>query len=300
MSHNTLCTKDTELYADTVEWCPLKPFQDILACGTYQLVEGNKTNENAGVSSKRVGNVKLYRLDETGLDLVELYCTSTDAGILDMKWYPNNINDRGILGAVSAESQLKIYSLSQEQGLHLTEENSINIGPEKICLSLDWSSYNCEPKCVVSDSQGQLTLLQCPEASWEARQIMQWTGHDYEAWITAFDKWTPDVVYSGGDDCRLKGWDTRADCSQPIFSSRKHEMGVSSIQCNPVYEFIMATGSYDENILVWDTRNMKAPLCSSRPGGGVWRIKWHPDTGNYILTASMYDGFHVLKYSHEK
>ena len=45
---------------------------------------------------------------------------------------------------------------------------------------------------------------------------------------------------------------------------------------------------------------MKAPLCSSHPGGGVWRIKWHPDTGNYILTASMYDGFHVLKYSHEK
>jgi diphthamide biosynthesis protein 7 len=45
---------------------------------------------------------------------------------------------------------------------------------------------------------------------------------------------------------------------------------------------------------------MKKPLCSSNPGGGVWRIKWHPHTGNHMLTATMYDGYHVLKYSHEK
>lgn len=55
--------------------------------------------------------------------------------------------------------------------------------------------------------------------------------------------------------------------------------------------------SYDENIHVWDTRNMRQPLCSSRPGGGVWRIKWHPVHGNTMLTACMYEGFHILNFS---
>ena len=44
---------------------------------------------------------------------------------------------------------------------------------------------------------------------------------------------------------------------------------------------------------------MKVPLCTGNPGGGVWRIKWHPETGDYMLTASMYEGFHVLKFDRE-
>ncbi|XP_031554247.1 diphthine methyltransferase-like isoform X2 [Actinia tenebrosa] len=236
-------------------------------------------------------------------NLEKLFTTSEGAGILDMKWYPEELNNRAVLGAVSAEKELKLFTLFHEQDgtFVLKEQTSTCVGPEKICLSLDWSSsINNELRCVVSDSKGQITLVQCSETSLEPRQLMQWTGHDYEAWITAFNKWTPNIVYSGGDDCRFKGWDTRTDCTQPIFNSKRHEMGVSSIQCNPVHENILATGSYDENILLWDTRQMKKPLCSSNPGGGVWCIKWHPHYGNRILTATMYDGYHVLNYSHDK
>ena len=57
--------------------------------------------------------------------------------------------------------------------------------------------------------------------------------------------------------------------------------------------------SYDESILIWDTRAMKIPLCTGNPGGGVWRIKWHPSTGNLMLTASMYEGFHILKFDNQ-
>ena len=31
---------DTELSADTVEWCPVPQWHHILACGTYQLQKG--------------------------------------------------------------------------------------------------------------------------------------------------------------------------------------------------------------------------------------------------------------------
>lgn len=131
----------------------------------------------------------------------------------------------------------------------------------------------------------------------ELCQVLQWLGHQYEAWITAFNAWNSSIVYSGGDDCLLRGWDTRTGCHKPTFTSKRHEMGVSSIQCNHAYEHIIATGSYDEKIHVWDDRNMTHPLCTSHPGGGVWRIKWHPYHGNTMLTACMYEGFHILQFN---
>lgn len=39
---------DTELSADTVEWCPLPQYSHILACGTYQL---QKDDEKVGIKN---------------------------------------------------------------------------------------------------------------------------------------------------------------------------------------------------------------------------------------------------------
>lgn len=44
---------------------------------------------------------------------------------------------------------------------------------------------------------------------------------------------------------------------------------------------------------------MKRPLSSLGLGGGVWRIKWNPYEPNSLLTASMHNGFHVLKIQND-
>ena len=44
---------DTVLYADTVEWCKDTRYANILACGTYQLIE------DTGI---RKGGVQIYEL----------------------------------------------------------------------------------------------------------------------------------------------------------------------------------------------------------------------------------------------
>lgn len=49
----------------------------------------------------------------------------------------------------------------------------------------------------MSDSAGQITLCQFSEGTSKLFTILQWTGHQYEAWITAFDAWNSAVVYSG-------------------------------------------------------------------------------------------------------
>ncbi|GIY04573.1 diphthine methyltransferase [Caerostris extrusa] len=120
-----------------------------------------------------------------------------------------------------------------------------------------------------------------------------WNAHSFESWIAAFNYLQPHLVYSGGDDCRLKGWDTR-NLPSAIFTSKRHSMGVTAISKSKINEHYLVTGSYDENVFLWDDRSMKIPISEISLNGGIWRLKWHPTNHNYLLSASMHNGFHVL------
>lgn len=71
-------------------------------------------------------------------------------------------------------------------------------------------------------------------------------------------------------------------------------MGVCSIQSHPLREFIFCSGSYDENVILWDQRHLRQPLREIPTGGGVWRLKWHPRDSNLLLAACMHNGWKVI------
>ncbi|KAK2845475.1 hypothetical protein Q7C36_010329 [Tachysurus vachellii] len=284
---------DTELSADTVEWCPVHPYEHILACGTYQLQKDDEKNPS------RIGRLYLFHFDQQQSftpPLIEIQCIETPA-ILDLKWCHTELYERPLLGMATACGEIQLHGLKDTQDGRCALEPifSKELGPNRLALSLDWSTGRgdgTDPRVVTSDSTGSLTLLSLTEDDLSA--VSQWKAHDFEAWISAFSYWDTQLVYSGGDDCKLKGWDLRMGPSSPTFTSKRHSMGVCSIHSSPHREHVLATGSYDENVLLWDGRNMRQPLSETPVGGGVWRLKWHPVHEHLLLAACMHNDFHIL------
>ncbi|XP_066509890.1 diphthine methyltransferase-like isoform X1 [Hoplias malabaricus] len=291
---------NTELSADSVEWCPVAQWSHILACGTYQL-QKDDVSSKAGEESttpNRTGRLYLFQFLSQGdftPPLTEIQRFDTPA-ILDLKWCHIPVSERPILGMATANGEIQLHRLIDgQQSNSLEHVLSTKLGPDRLALSLDWSTGRGESsdiRVVSSDSTGSLSVLSLGDSSLNV--VSQWKAHDFEAWISAFSYWDTQLVFSGGDDGKLKGWDLRLGPSSPTFTSKRHSMGVCSIHSNPHREHILATGSYDENVLLWDERNMRQPLSETAMGGGVWRLKWHPTQEHLLLAACMHNDFHIL------
>ncbi|KAG0317618.1 Diphthine methyltransferase [Dissophora globulifera] len=323
----SLDSDDTIYSADSVEFCPFETHYDLLVCGTYQLAK-DETEEQASVATVveptqsapeiddsdddekeektekpmlRLGRLLTYTISGDSDDSRKLANTASadTPAILDMKWSHQLINGHPTLGITNASGELLLYQINSA-GNDLVSVSSYQTNTEqKLALSLDWSNrvqQEKHPRVAVSLSNGDITVLDLDTASSTLSENLTWHAHDLEAWIVGWNYHDTNVLYTGADDCKLKGWDMRMDCSYATFVSKAHQMGVCSIQSNPHNDHILATGSYDENVLIWDTRSMRNPLSATETGGGVWRLKWHPASADILLAGCMHNGFHVLRY----
>lgn len=276
--------------ADTVEWCPVDPFRDMLVCGTYHL---EKADEEAQTKPQtRVGKIYLFIIKNNTTDLKPLQCIET-SGVLDQKWCHHMIYDNPVLAVAMSDGTLQLYQLLGET-LALQLWLDYKLGEDVLAFSVDWSSnkFNAYPKLVVSDSKGRVHVLKLEGDS--LTRIGVWEGHSFEAWIAAFNYWNSDLFYSGGDDGIFKCYDLRTP-DAAIVVNKTHGAGVTSIRDHANIEHRLITGSYDERVRVWDTRNLKSCLAEALVDGGVWRLKWHPSRWEAVLAACMYGGIRILK-----
>uniref|UniRef100_A0A8C5L6U6 methylated diphthine methylhydrolase n=1 Tax=Jaculus jaculus TaxID=51337 RepID=A0A8C5L6U6_JACJA len=265
---------DTELTVDSVEWCPLEGCRRLLACGTYQLrAAEDQAGLNADGPQVRLGRLYLYSFSDNAADpLAEVQRRDTDA-ILDMKWCHIPVASHALLGLANASGSIELLRLvqSEKSSYILHPISSLTLEENCLSLSLDWSTGK-------------------PERIKATSAASPYTG---QVWLHAFNPMSLLCVPTGGDDGLLKGWDTRM-LGTAIFTSKRHTMGVCSIQSSPHQEHVLATGSYDEHVLLWDTRNMKQPFADTPAQGGVWRLKWHPVYHHLLLAACMHGGFKIL------
>lgn len=78
----------------------------------------------------------------------------------------------------------------------------------------------------------------------------------------------------------------------------RFDAGVTSIQSHPNTEHLIAVGSYDCTVRLFDTRKPLIPLSQADVGGGAWRVKWHPSPSRNcdLLVAAMHDGFKIVSF----
>ncbi|XP_011876488.1 PREDICTED: diphthine methyltransferase [Vollenhovia emeryi] len=300
----TLSTYSTVFPADTVEWCPTEPYRHILACGTYELVK-----DDPETSPFKRGQILLLRVTRGGA-LEQLQQVSTTA-VLDMKWMhvTDDKQSRVLLAVADSVGYLQLYELMENPSsgkmqleffikLRVGDDEavmalSLDCSHEKYAVARDGPAVNM--RVLVSDSAGQVSQFTWLESG---SLIKDFTclAHKFEAWIAAYDYHDPCIFYSGGDDYKFVGFDTRVGCSRHTFENNDHTAGVTSIHSNADKPFLLATGSYDENLRLWDTRNFKQPTSKISLGGGVWRLKWDPFSHRYLLAACMHDGFKIVNH----
>eukprot|EP01134_Creolimax_fragrantissima_P001681 CFRG1681T1 len=335
MSATTYQTIDTDYSADTVEWCPVLEFSNVLVCGTYQLLENNEGNESNAAeesvgtkleeigeknsaedvasSKNRAGRCLMYKLSDDRRELSEVARYETKA-ILDIKWRREALDVGGsraaLFATVDSVGATVVYKVGEGDGRDYTLTTcasytnthfDVNCGTELLNLACEWTHRGeSDSKLLVSATDGTVSLYTLRPDSECLIEEKKWLAHSSkylpaaEAWTCTSDAFNHSLVYSGGEDAKLKCWDLRDGCERPLFTANSHEQGVCSMQSHPTREHVLATGSYDEKVMIWDTRTIKQPLSELDLGGGVWRVKWHPEDPQTILTACIYNNFHIV------
>ncbi|KAI0987492.1 hypothetical protein GJ496_007531 [Pomphorhynchus laevis] len=86
------------------------------------------------------------------------------------------------------------------------------------------------------------------------------------------------IFGSVGDDRRLLMWDTRSNnTDKPSHIVDAHQAEVNCLSFSPFSEFILATGSADQTVALWDMRNFKVKLHSFESHcDEIFQVQWSP------------------------
>eukprot|EP00536_Pseudo-nitzschia_multiseries_P006379 jgi/Psemu1/192928/e_gw1.134.90.1 len=148
----------------------------------------------------------------------------------------------------------------------------------------------------------ELTL----EHHWDSHKMFTCPA---EVWCANFID--SNVVVTGGDEGSWKIWDLRQGLHKPVHhGNNDFDAGVTVLSPHPKIKNLLAVGSYDETIALFDLRrltttsNNNNDATNKRPeslyhsdslGGGIWRCKWHPFEDDQLLVAAMHGGCVVGK-----
>lgn len=291
----------TDCSADTVEWCPADQLEQYLLCGTYHLeeqctpaVDDTLPLPSLPPPGRREGHIYVYEYD-VDCNTFERIDSVDTAAILDLKW--NCFGGDQLVAAANAVGEVLLYRFADRKLHALSTAHLETTAENLLTLAIDWnrSERSTSPgttKLVASDSKGNVSLLQLNEATIDVLSI--WSAHSFEAWTCCFDRWAENVVYTGGDDVLLHVFDIRAG-AQKMMTNQSHMAGVTALLSFDDNEFMLATGSYDDSLRFFDTRNFRRPLCEMNLGGGIWRIKQNRQQRDLLLVACMYHNFSVVE-----
>ena len=284
----------------------------LIVVGNYEL---------HAASGTKVGGIALFEVDAAEGRLIERSYQPTSA-VFDLQWCDGLRAGQSLLACADAAGVVSVMALTRdESSCMLTRVASVDVYGDSgaSCLSVDWddarvaaasaSPHVSPPEAVTeptsnaiatSSSSGSVSLLSLHPSSSSLSLLATCTPHSLEVWSCAFSPHCPTSLYSGGDDCLLCHVDVRS-MNQPTTLTSLHTAGVCCVLPSASFQYLLATGCYDERLRLWDTRAMKRPLSEKRLNGGVWRLRWgRMATGNTedasrLLCCCMHAGVQLVE-----
>uniref|UniRef100_T1JFL0 Histone-binding protein RBBP4-like N-terminal domain-containing protein n=1 Tax=Strigamia maritima TaxID=126957 RepID=T1JFL0_STRMM len=125
------------------------------------------------------------------------------------------------------------------------------------------------------------------------------TGHTAVVEDVAWHLLHESLFGSVADDQKLMIWDTRSNnTSKPSHTVDAHTAEVNCLSFNPYSEFILATGSADKTVALWDLRNLKLKLHSFESHKDeIFQVQWSPHNETILASSGTDRRLHVWDLS---
>uniref|UniRef100_A0A7S0E291 Histone-binding protein RBBP4-like N-terminal domain-containing protein n=1 Tax=Hanusia phi TaxID=3032 RepID=A0A7S0E291_9CRYP len=136
------------------------------------------------------------------------------------------------------------------------------VGHDKEGYGISWSTLDAG--MLLSGSEDSTICLWNVEATHANHQAVEpvsvFKGHTGSVEDVAWHILKPKMFGSVGGDNQLMIWDTSMADKKPAQKVNAHSADINCLSFNPFNEYLLATGSADKTVALWDLRNTAAKL----------------------------------------
>lgn len=269
---------------------------DLLVVGGYQLVDGATQSKRGLISVHATELPKLApSIKSTPLSSYAI----EDGGVFQLQY--DSALAPGLLHAATSQGDILSLSISEE-GSTLTPSAAyfVHDGSSRATTGVNQACLTEIDGCYSDGSIRVWSIGRADTPLWEKEG-----AHGAEVWQSMRSDHV--TMLSGGDDSSFCVWDLRDSGRQrPAIAVRSYYgAGVTSFA--PVHSstpHLVAVGSYDETLAVWDLRacsgKQPQPISALRNvGGGLWRLKPRAISASTVmlLASCMHGGWRVFSWS---
>lgn len=254
-----------EIHANAaVAWSPVRRRAELLALGSKG--DGGVAFENTGGEFKLVG----MDFSEPSTNMVTLGAVKTPARFTSLAWREiAKHHDTCPYGVVAGGMADGAVTLWNPKAMFERDESTEGT-----------AATNCEI-ARVTRHKGAVNAVQFNPHD-DSSHLLATGGSDGEVFIMSLDKLQQPVAFtpSGGS----------------LAQAQQQVNEITSVAWNTQVNYILATGSQNGSVMIWDLKQKK-PWCELRDPqrGMVSALAWNPNEGLHIATASGDDHRPVVK-----